>query len=93
MILVKDTERNINVKNMSWFEYAQKLGLICGLCGSLLTPNLSCSDVHCRKHEDIPVEHNSTFPGWITRESVVGTASIVSGSISPSQEIEEGDEG
>lgn len=76
-----------------WIEKTKSGTLICALCGSLIVQDIcvwSCSHIHCVKHADLPVEQQR-HAGLIFPESTVGTASVVSTSLSPSEEIGEAD--
>jgi len=59
----------------NWFEKA-KLGLLtCGLCGSLLSSWISCTDMSCRNYPDLPSEQSQGFAGWINPDQSIGTVS------------------
>lgn len=76
----------------NWINKTKFGTLVCVLCGSQVIQTLgiwSCLDRVCEKHTDIPTEKQQGFAGRIISEFAVGTTPAASGSISPSQEIEE----
>ena len=50
----------------------------CFFCGSLMVQigqKWVCTDVHCRQHDDMPVEQSRGFGGWGNSSQFVSTAS------------------
>lgn len=78
-----------------WIRKTLSGSLICIFCGSLVTQVLGiwfCSDPHCVKHTDIPVEAQKGFTGWIHTKSALGTVSLASGSADRIGTIKKGGE-
>lgn len=63
----------------SWTEKAVNGTLICLVCGSLVIQigqYCSCTNIHCYKHDDIPVEQSRGFgggAGQATNVTISGT--------------------
>lgn len=77
---------------LNWTNRTKSGVLVCTLCGSLIIQTLgiwSCLNNVCEKHTDLPTEKQQGFVGGIISVSA-GTASNVSGSVSPSQELDGG---
>ncbi len=66
---------------MNWFDKAKLIGLACGLCGSLLSPVLTCTDVSCRNYPDQPTEQSQGFAGWNHPDQSIDTVSSYGGTV------------